>query len=148
MRPKRCKRDTASWPGPQAGGLVISLVLREMQGPARGVDSRVILRTAVHSRDDAVAATTSCATRSERPHNRKEDHQTPSTRRARRSTDAAIVHGVDVEHRVFPNTFIGHDLEVFQLRHRLRSVELLVELTRIPALFFREEELSYPRFAC
>ena len=31
--PKRCKRETASWPGPQAGGDVISLVLREMQGP-------------------------------------------------------------------------------------------------------------------
>ena len=33
--PKRCKRETASWPGPHAGGDVISLVLREMQGPAR-----------------------------------------------------------------------------------------------------------------
>ena len=33
--PKRCKRDTASCPGPHAGGEVISLVLREMQGPAR-----------------------------------------------------------------------------------------------------------------
>ena len=43
--PKRCKRETASWPGPHAGGDVISLVLREMQGPARGVDSRAIIRT-------------------------------------------------------------------------------------------------------
>ena len=50
IRPKRCKRDTASWPGPQAGGDVISFVLREMQGPARGVDSRVILRTAPRRR--------------------------------------------------------------------------------------------------
>ena len=35
IRPKRWRRETASWPGPQAGGEVISLVLREMQGPAR-----------------------------------------------------------------------------------------------------------------
>ena len=48
--PKRCKRDTASWPGPQAGGDVISLVLREMQGPARGVILRTAPRRPRHAR--------------------------------------------------------------------------------------------------
>ena len=67
--PKRCKRDTASWPGPHAGGDVISLVLREMQGPARddarvtrglSCDHQEVVAAARH-RVDAVTATTSRA---------------------------------------------------------------------------------------
>ena len=34
--PKRCNRDTASCPGPQAGGDVISFVFLDIQGPAQG----------------------------------------------------------------------------------------------------------------
>ena len=88
IRPKRCKRDTASWPGPQAGGDVISFVLREMQGPARerrrrdttarglSCDREDGVEAARH-RIDAVTATTSCvehcgrSTRSESTQNLK-----------------------------------------------------------------------------
>ena len=50
--PKRWSLETASWPGPQAGGLVISLVLREMQGPAR--DAWTLVRSSGRRRGDHV----------------------------------------------------------------------------------------------
>ena len=74
--PKRCKRLTASCPGPHAGGEVISFVFLDIQGPAR-CDPQDGVAAARH-RVDAVAATTSCAVRTaSKPKNRPPTTRSP-----------------------------------------------------------------------
>ena len=103
----------ASLPLPCNNASVRSPPARDGRRRGDGVDSRVIMNGvgAARHRVDAVTATTSCATRSERPQNRKSDHPPPALPEATRVDGVSFTgRRINTDHLL--RELVPHELDV------------------------------------